>query len=100
MPETSLTVRWPDGQTRSYYSPSTCVHTHFSPGDTHTVDSFLRASRLAWNEASDRVAAKFGFACTGAASSLAEIEAHGAEHPADGEVVIVDPAEAHQNASG
>lgn len=91
MPQTSLTVRWPDATARSYYSPSTCVHTHFKPGDTHTVEAFLRLSRVAWHEASERVAAKYGFACTGAAAALAEVESDGADQPPGAEVTVLGP---------
>ncbi|MBD5778042.1 MSMEG_0570 family nitrogen starvation response protein [Pelagicoccus sp. NFK12] len=74
MPETPFTVELPDGSVRDCYSPSSVVREYFTRGETLTVEEFVSKSRIALNEASSRVEAKFGFACSGAMSSLANIE--------------------------
>lgn len=74
MPETSLNIQWPDDSQRAYYSPSTIVHEYFEAGEAYSVEEFLGLCRRAYQEASDRVQAKFGMACTGASAALAEIE--------------------------
>ncbi|MEM1109515.1 MAG: MSMEG_0570 family nitrogen starvation response protein [Planctomycetota bacterium] len=74
MPETTLKIQWPDRTEANYYSPSTVIHEYFKTGESYPVEEFLQLSRRAYQEASDRVQAKFGMACTGASSSLAQIE--------------------------
>lgn len=76
MPQTTLNIQWPDRSQRSYYSPSTVVHDYFKPGESYRVREFLGLSRRAYQEASDRVQAKFGMACAGASTALAKIESH------------------------
>ncbi|HEY1122160.1 MAG TPA: MSMEG_0570 family nitrogen starvation response protein, partial [Haloferula sp.] len=74
MPETPFTVELPDGSLKYCYSPSSVVRDYFVAGDTLPADEFLRKARASLSEASNRVLAKFGFACSSAASSLEEIE--------------------------
>ncbi len=74
MPIMHFDVRWPD-QTESYcYSPSLVIKDYLTPGTTYPLDEFLRLTREALNIASERVRAKFGFACSAAMDQLAEIE--------------------------
>jgi uncharacterized repeat protein (TIGR04042 family) len=75
MPEMRFTIRWPDGTQESCYSPSLVIKDYFSPGEAYPVSDFLTRSRTALTMASERVRAKFGFACTSAAAQLASIEA-------------------------
>ncbi len=77
MPETSITVQLPDGSQQNCYSPSTVVRNYFSSGEELPVEEFLIKARKALNEASARVEAKFGFSCSGASASLANIESWG-----------------------
>jgi len=74
MPEVTFTVRLPDGSFQYCYSPSTVVKSYFEKGEVIFVSEFLPKARNALTEASERVAAKFGFHCTAAAASLADIE--------------------------
>ncbi len=74
MPEVTFTVRLPDGEFRYCYSPSTIVKNYFEKGETIPASEFLEKSRKALTEASDRVRQKFGFSCTAASASLADIE--------------------------
>ncbi|XSG83246.1 MAG: MSMEG_0570 family nitrogen starvation response protein [Methyloligella sp. ZOD6] len=75
MPEVHFTVRWPDGTQERCYSPSTAIKRHFSAGETYPLADFLTRAREGLSEASDRVAAKYGYACSSAMDQLARIEA-------------------------
>jgi uncharacterized repeat protein (TIGR04042 family) len=74
MPEMRFSIRWPDGVTESCYSPSLVIKDFFSPGTTYPLAEFVARSRTALNIASDRVKAKYGFACSSAVDQLARIE--------------------------
>jgi uncharacterized repeat protein (TIGR04042 family) len=74
MPEMHFRIRWPDGTQESCYSPSLVIKEHFAPGETYELDDFLARSRTALTIASDRVKAKYGFACSRALGQLARIE--------------------------
>ncbi|MCX2755952.1 MSMEG_0570 family nitrogen starvation response protein [Gordonia sp. 4N] len=88
MPEMTVQVRWPDGQFSQYYSPSLVLHDHLEPG-TYRVDDFRSRSTTALDEASARVRAKYGFACTSAAASAEEIALDAARHADFAEVEVV-----------
>ncbi|WP_267422215.1 MULTISPECIES: MSMEG_0570 family nitrogen starvation response protein [unclassified Curtobacterium] len=66
MPEMQFAVRWPDGTESSYYSPSLVMHDFLDAGSTYPVDEFVRRATEALDIASERVRAKYGFACTSA----------------------------------
>ena len=74
MPEVHFEVRWPNAETRTYYSPSTAAHAHFSPGATYALADFLARSRAAMHQASERVRQKYGYTCSSAMDTLAQIE--------------------------
>ena len=74
MPEMHFRLRWPDGRRQSVYSPSLVVKDFFVEGATYPLADFLGRSREALRIASDRVKAKYGFACSRAAAAFAEIE--------------------------
>jgi uncharacterized repeat protein (TIGR04042 family) len=91
VPETLFAARWPDGTLRTYYSPSLVVAEYLEPGHAYPLPEFIERSRTALRIASERVEAKYGFACQRAARSLAEIESKAREfaaHP--GAVVSVE----------
>lgn len=56
------------------YSPSLVIKDHFEPGDKLPLPAFMDEMRAALNTASDRVRAKYGFACSLAMGQLAKIE--------------------------
>lgn len=94
MPEVHFEVRWPSGLTHRYYSPSTIVHEHLEAGASYSVKEFLSRTEVAMNAASERVRAKYGYACSSAMDTLAQIkETAGAEQaakaPADDRVVVL-----------
>lgn len=74
MPEMHYRLRWPDDSESVCYSPSLVIKDHFSAGGSYPLDDFLARARAATQIASDRVAAKYGFACSRAADQLHEIE--------------------------
>lgn len=83
MPELTFTVRWPDGDVTDCWSPSLVVHDHLASGTTYTVADFRARAAAALHEASERVRAAYGFACTASAASLERIEARAARHDPD-----------------
>ncbi|RGP38035.1 MSMEG_0570 family nitrogen starvation response protein [Pseudotabrizicola alkalilacus] len=75
MPEVIFHIRWPDGVEEQYYSPSTIIRQHLIAGESYPLDEFVARARAGLIEASDRVALKYGFACSSAMDQLARIEA-------------------------
>lgn len=78
MPVMHFRVRWPDRSELRCYSPSLVVQDFLTPGESYVLDDFVARSREALGIASERVRAKFGFACSQAMDQLAEIESHAA----------------------
>jgi uncharacterized repeat protein (TIGR04042 family) len=74
MPEVLFTIQLPNGAEKQCYSPSTIVRDYFASGEEMPVSEFRVRSRKAFAEASERVRAKYGFACSSAASQLADLE--------------------------
>jgi uncharacterized repeat protein (TIGR04042 family) len=74
MPERIFQVRWPDGYTVSYYSPSSTVSDRLSVGASYTVEDFVARTRVAMQIASDRVNRKYGYSCSSALDTLRQIE--------------------------
>ena len=74
MPVMHVQVRWPDASETRCYSPSSVVREFFAPGERYALEDFLQRSREALGIASERVRAKYGFACSQAMDQLAEIE--------------------------
>ncbi|MFM7265365.1 MAG: MSMEG_0570 family nitrogen starvation response protein [Cyanobium sp.] len=64
MPEVLLDLEWPDGHRTRFYSPSTVVLQHLPPGSELSVAELREAGLRALVEASERVRARYGFACT------------------------------------
>lgn len=91
MPVMHFRVRWPDGSETRCYSPSLVVQDYLSPGQRYALPDFVHRSREALGIASDRVRAKFGFACSQAMDQLAEIERIAArfEAQADAQVAVL-----------
>ena len=74
MPAMHFHLRWPDRRETRCYSPSLVIKDHFAPGTRYPLPVFMREMRTALNIASERVRAKFGFACSLALDQLAQIE--------------------------
>ncbi|HSS40551.1 MAG TPA: MSMEG_0570 family nitrogen starvation response protein, partial [Polyangia bacterium] len=63
MPAMHFVVRWPDGGETRCYSPSLIVREYLQVGGTYTLPEFMQRSRTMLNIGSERVRAKFGYAC-------------------------------------
>ena len=74
MPAMHFQLRWPDGSEARCYSPSLVIKDYFQPGTAYPLSLFMTQVREALNIASERVRAKFGFACSQAMDQLAELE--------------------------
>lgn len=79
MPAMHYRIRWPDGSITQAYSPSLIIKDSFTPGTAYRLPEFLARLRAATRIASDRVAARYGFACSRAMEQLAVIEAQAAK---------------------
>jgi uncharacterized repeat protein (TIGR04042 family) len=79
MPQMRFRVRWPDGTVMSCYSPSLVIKDYFNVGQSYGVTDFVARSGESLTIAGERVKAKFGFYCTGAADQLEAIVARAAE---------------------
>ena len=75
MPEMRFVIRWPDGRRETCYSPSLVIRDYFDERASYPLDDFLARARTALGVASDRVKAKYGFACSRALGQLARLEA-------------------------
>lgn len=74
MPEMHFTVCWPDNTVTDCYSPSLVIREHMAAGGSYPVADFVERSRTALNIASERVRAKYGYACSSALDQLRQIE--------------------------
>lgn len=88
MPEVHLQLQWPDGSTSTLYSPSTVVLDHLRPGDELSVAELEQAGVKALREASERVRARYGFACTRTDEEERKLRHHLAGHAADARVRV------------
>ncbi|MBF4160825.1 MSMEG_0570 family nitrogen starvation response protein [Nocardioides acrostichi] len=89
MPEMTVTVRWPDGRIEECYSPSLVMHDHLEVGARYSVVDFTVRSTHALDLASERVRARFGFACTSATASAEQIRRSASSHRPDDLVEVV-----------
>jgi uncharacterized repeat protein (TIGR04042 family) len=67
-------VKWPNGKADRCYSPSYVVEEHLVVGEAYSVTEFVTRVRTALEIASERVRAKYGFACSSALDQLRSIE--------------------------
>ena len=89
MPEMNVTVRWPDGRLQDCYSPSLVMHDHLTAGTAYPVADFVARSQAGLHEASERVRASYGFACTSAMATLDDIQRSAARFADAGQSVTV-----------
>ncbi|WP_413742707.1 MSMEG_0570 family nitrogen starvation response protein [Sodalis sp. RH15] len=94
MPAMHFTVRWPDSSVDVCYSPSTVIEQHLEVGKEYSVEEFTGLARLALQEASDRVALKFGYACSSAQDQSGAIELKAEGFLPDARPVRVEKIEA------
>jgi uncharacterized repeat protein (TIGR04042 family) len=70
-----FSIEWPNGRTERCYSPSYVVEEHLSEGADYPVPEFLERTARALEIASERVRARYGFACSSALDQLAALRA-------------------------
>jgi uncharacterized repeat protein (TIGR04042 family) len=75
MPEMHFDIEWPDGQRDNCYSPSYVIEEHLTVGEAYETHDFLARVTAALETASERVRARYGFACSSAIDQLAVLEA-------------------------
>jgi uncharacterized repeat protein (TIGR04042 family) len=75
MPEVHLQLHWPDGEATELYSPSTVVFEFLRPGEELSVDELGERGIKALQAASERVRARYGFACTRTDEEAARLKA-------------------------
>jgi uncharacterized repeat protein (TIGR04042 family) len=92
MPVTLFRVRWPDQSETLCYSPSTVVREHLVAGQSYALQEFRQRVRIALERGSERVRAKYGYACSRALDELVEIErrVHQFEAQGGAEVVVLE----------
>lgn len=70
------------------YSPSLVVREYLEVGRTYPLADFMERSRTMLNIGSERVRAKFGYACSAAMDQLQELEARADAFAAAQEVTV------------
>jgi uncharacterized repeat protein (TIGR04042 family) len=75
MPEVHLQLQWPDGRCSTLYSPSTVILEYLKVGDQLSVAELKTVGSEALAAASERVRARYGFACTRTDEEAARLHA-------------------------
>jgi uncharacterized repeat protein (TIGR04042 family) len=88
MPEMHFTVRWPDGDDTRCYSPSLVVRDYLEVGRSYPLPDFIERSRTMLNIGSERVRAKYGFACSAALDQLRALEERAGGYAAEQQVTV------------
>ena len=88
MPEMHFLVRWPDGDESRCYSPSTVVRQYLEPGRTYPLAEFMDRGRTLLAIGSERVRAKYGYACSSALDQLRALEERAAAFASDQPVTV------------
>ncbi len=73
MPEVHFRVEWPDGEVSHCYSPSTVILKYFQAGMELTIEELSARSIEAFEKASERVEAVYGYRCSSAATQREQI---------------------------
>ena len=88
MPEVILQLQWPDGRSSELYSPSTTILNHLQPGQTLSVAELQTRAMLGLEQASERVRARYGFACTHTNEEWRKLQTSAANYSPDQSVTI------------
>lgn len=81
-------VRWPDGSSRSCYSPSLIIEEYLSAGSGYPVSDFLDRSRTCLRIADERVREKYGFGCAQSRRTLTLITESASRFDPSAEITI------------
>jgi putative flavoprotein involved in K+ transport len=88
MPEVDFHIQWPDGTQQHCVSPSRSIEAVLAPGNRYPVAEFVRRATEALEIGSQRVRAKYGFACTAAAAQADELQRAAARFTGDDAGVV------------
>ena len=88
MPEVRFQLEWPDGQSSTLYSPSTVILDYFRPGDSLLVSELEERGVQGLRAASERVRARYGFACTRADEEESQLRQWVARYSSDDTVRV------------
>ena len=91
MPEVRFQLEWPDGQSSTLYSPSTVILDYFNSGDSLLVSELESRGIEALRAASERVRARYGFACTRTDEEESQLRQWIARYSSDDTVRVVGP---------
>jgi len=89
MPEVRLRLGWPDGAQSELYSPSTVVLEYLSPGEELSVAELQERGIRALEQASERVRARYGFACTRVDEEVARLRQQVSHFDPEGRVRVL-----------
>ncbi len=89
MPAMHFHLRWPDQTEMRCYSPSLVIKDYVQTGQRYPLPDFMQRMREALGIASDRVRAKYGFACSMAMDQLARLEHTAQRFDAEGQVEVL-----------
>ncbi len=89
MPVTYIHIQWPNEEEDQVYSPSSIIENYFTPQQEITVTKFNALCNESLTKASDRVAKKFGFACTSAMAEMQRITSCCKNHDGSEKVKII-----------
>lgn len=89
MPEVRFELEWPDGQSSMLYSPSTVIFEYLKPGDSVQVSELESLGVKALRAASERVRARYGFACTRTDEEEAQLRQWVARYSPDQAVRVI-----------
>ncbi|GEM_PF-195898 len=89
VPEVHLTLQWPDGLSSELYSPSTVILQHLPPGSQLSVAELETRGLAGLQQASERVRARYGFACTRTDEEALKLKSSLAAYAADQMVTVV-----------
>lgn len=89
MPEMHFVVRWPDEGEMRCYSPSLVVRDYLQVGQVYALGDFMERSRTMLNIGSERVRAKYGYACSAAMDQLTALEERASAFDLHASVTVV-----------
>ncbi len=88
MPEMNFQIRWPDAREERCYSPSLIIKEYVEIGHDYPLDDFMTRMREALHIASERVRAKYGFACSSAMAQMERLETQAAQFSGEPEAQV------------
>jgi putative flavoprotein involved in K+ transport len=80
MPQVHFRIRWLDGSLQSCTSPSRTIERVLCAGGSYPVEEFVRRATGALVAGSERVRARYGYACTASAAEARGLTARAAGH--------------------